>query len=193
MTYAIHAEGLTKSFGAIAALDRVDLVVPVGTVLGVLGHNGAGKTTAVRILATLLRPDAGRAYVAGHDVVADPGAARAQLALAGQQATLGDRLTGRENLVLLGRLQRLGAAAAKLRADELLERFDLTGAAGRLVGTYSGGMRRRLDLAACLVVPRPVVFLHEPTTGLDPVSRAGVWATVREFVDGGAALLLTQR
>lgn len=188
---AVLTEGLSKHFGDTTALTDLDLTIAPGEALGLLGHNGAGKTTAVRILATLLRPDTGRAFVDGHDVVADPGGARQRLALAGQQATLDDRLTGRENLVLLGRLQRLSAPAAKARAGELLERFDLTGAADRLVGTYSGGMRRRLDLAACLVVPRPVVFLDEPTTGLDPVSRAGVWATVREFVDDGAALLLT--
>jgi len=188
---AVLAEGLAKRFGDTHALAGVDLAVGAGSVLALLGHNGAGKTTAVRILATLLEPDAGRAAICGRDVVCDPAAVRELIALAGQQATLDERLTGRENLVLLGRLQRLGAAAARARCDELLERFELTGAADRQVATYSGGMRRRLDLAACLLVPRPVVFLDEPTTGLDPISRTEVWAAIRELVDDGTALLLT--
>jgi ABC-2 type transport system ATP-binding protein len=187
----IFTEGLTKRFGTTHALDGLDLVVEPGTILGLLGRNGAGKTTAVRILATLLLPDGGRALVGGHDVVRDAAAVREQISLAGQQATLDERLTGRENLVLLGRLQRLSAAAAKARAAELLERFGLTDAATRLVSTYSGGMRRRLDLAACLMVPRPVVFLDEPTTGLDPVSRTEVWNAIRALADDGAAILLT--
>jgi ABC-2 type transport system ATP-binding protein len=188
---AVLAEGLTKRFGATEALAGIDLEIAPGEARGLLGHNGAGKTTAVRILVTLLTPDAGRARVGGHDVVREAAAVREQVAFAGQQATLDERLTGRENLVLLGRLQRLGTATAKARSADLLERFDLTGAADRLVATYSGGMRRRLDLAACLLVPRPVVFLDEPTTGLDPVSRAGVWDAVRGLVDDGAAVLLT--
>jgi ABC-2 type transport system ATP-binding protein len=188
---AILAEGLTRSFGETTALAGIDLEVAPGEARGLLGHNGAGKTTAVRILATLLMPDGGRALVGGHDVVREAAAVREQIAFAGQQATLDERLTGRENLVLLARLQRLPTRAARDRSDALLERFDLTGAADRLAGTYSGGMRRRLDLAACLLVPRPIVFLDEPTTGLDPVSRAGVYDAVRELADEGAAILLT--
>jgi ABC-2 type transport system ATP-binding protein len=188
---AVLAEGLTKRFGDTEALAGIDLEIAPGEARGLLGHNGAGKTTAVRILVTLLTPTAGRALVGGHDVVRDPGAVREQVAFAGQQATLDERLTGRENLVLLGRLQRLATRDARARSADLLERFDLGGAADRLVQTYSGGMRRRLDLAACLLVPRPVVFLDEPTTGLDPVSRAAVWEEVRRLVDDGAAVLLT--
>ena len=188
---AVWAEGLTKRFGTTEALAGIDLEIAPGEARGLLGHNGAGKTTAVRILVTLLTPDDGRATVGGHDVVREPAAVREQVAFAGQQATLDERLTGRENLVLLARLQRLATRNAKARSTDLLERFDLTGAADRLVSTYSGGMRRRLDLAACLLVPRPVVFLDEPTTGLDPVSRAGVWEAVRALVDDGAAVLLT--
>jgi ABC-2 type transport system ATP-binding protein len=188
---AIFAEGLTKRFGDTEALAGIDLEIAPGEARGLLGHNGAGKTTAVHILATLLLPDGGRALVRGHDVVRDAGAVREQIAFAGQQATLDERLTGRENLVLLARLQSLGLRAARARAADLLERFDLARAADRLVSTYSGGMRRRLDLAACVLVPRPVVFLDEPTTGLDPVSRAGVWDTIRGLADDGAAVLLT--
>jgi ABC-2 type transport system ATP-binding protein len=187
----ILAARLTKRFGDTEALAGIDLEIAPGEARGLLGHNGAGKTTAVHILATLLVPDGGRALVGGLDVVRDAGAVREQIAFAGQQATLDERLTGRENLVLLARLQRLGRRAARARAADLLERFDLTGAADRLVSTYSGGMRRRLDLAACVLVPRPVVFLDEPTTGLDPVSRAGVWDTIRGLADDGAAVLLT--
>jgi ABC-2 type transport system ATP-binding protein len=188
---AVRAEGLVKRYGDTVALDALDLTIEPGTVLGLLGHNGAGKTTAVGILSTLIRPDAGRAEIGGHDVVREPEAVRRQIAIAGQQATLDELLTGRENLVLLGRLLRLPKREAHRRAAELLERFDLTTAADRVVGGYSGGMRRRLDLAACLVVPRPVVFLDEPTTGLDPASRRGMWGLIRGLVEDGTALLLT--
>jgi ABC-2 type transport system ATP-binding protein len=180
-----------KRYGDTTALAGLDLTIEPGTVLGLLGHNGAGKSTAVGILSTLVEPDAGYARVGGHDVVGEPEAVREQIALAGQQATLDELLTGRENLVLLGRLLRLGKREARRRADELLGRFDLTGATDRVVGGYSGGMRRRLDLAACLVVPRPVIFLDEPTTGLDPASRRGMWGMIRGLVEDGSALLLT--
>jgi ABC-2 type transport system ATP-binding protein len=188
---AVVAEGLTRRFGDVVALDGVDLEIEFGRIVGLLGHNGAGKSTTVNILTTLLLPTAGRAEVCGHDVVRAPGKAREHLALAGQQATLDELLTGRENLVLLGCLLGLSRRDAKARAAELLERFALSDAADRVVGGYSGGMRRRLDLAACLLVPRPVVLLDEPTTGLDPASRIEVWAAIRELVDDGTALLLT--
>jgi ABC-2 type transport system ATP-binding protein len=196
MTYtvrepAVVTERLGKTFGATRALAGLDLEVRRGTVLGLLGHNGAGKTTAVRILTTLLAPSEGRALVAGHDVVREPRAARASLSLAGQDASLDERLTGRENLRLLARLQGLAKRAALARTDALLERFGLADAADRLLGTYSGGMRRRLDLAACLVVHRPVVFLDEPTTGLDPASRGDMWGAIGGLVADGAALVLT--
>jgi oleandomycin transport system ATP-binding protein len=191
MTLAIHAEGLAKTYGATRALSGVDLQVESGTVLGLLGPNGAGKTTAVRILATLLRPTAGHATVGGYDVVRQPQQVRQLIGLTGQYAAVDENLTGTENLSMLGRLLGMGKAEATRRAAELLERFDLAGAGGRVVKTYSGGMRRRLDLAASLVGRPPVLFLDEPTTGLDPRSRNGLWAVIRELVAEGTTLLLT--
>jgi oleandomycin transport system ATP-binding protein len=188
---AIQAQGLAKAYGATQALSSVDLEVQAGTVLGLLGPNGAGKTTTVRILATLLRPSAGQAQVAGYDVVRHPQQVRQQIGLTGQYAAVDDNLTGSENLSMLGRLHGLGKTAARKRAAGLLERFDLADAGGRAVKTYSGGMRRRLDLAASLVGRPPVLFLDEPTTGLDPRSRNGLWAVIRELVAEGTTLLLT--
>ena len=188
---AVRAEGLVKRYRDVTALDRLDLEVPVGGILGLLGPNGAGKTTTVRILTTLLVPDEGRAFVAGHDVVREPDAVRARIGLSGQYAAVDQDLTGRENLVMVGRLSRLGRAGARRRADELLERFDLVDAADRPVKGYSGGMRRRLDLAGALVATPPVLFLDEPTTGLDPRSRLGMWDVIRELTAGGTTLLLT--
>jgi len=190
-TYAIQAEGLTKRFGPTTALDDVHLAVPAGTVLGVLGPNGAGKTTAVRILATLLTPDAGRATVAGHDLATDATAVRRAIGLTGQYAAVDELLTGRQNLVLFGRLLGLGTAPARARAEELLADFGLAEAADRRVKTYSGGMRRRLDLAASLIGEPEVIFLDEPTTGLDPGKRDDVWAMVRRLTGGGTTILLT--
>jgi daunorubicin resistance ABC transporter ATP-binding subunit len=187
----IEAEGLTKRFGSTRALVGLDLQVPAGSVLGVLGPNGAGKTTALRILTTLSRPDRGHARVAGHDVVADPDAVKRAIGVTAQDATLDDVLSGRQNLVMIGRLGGLSRAEATLRSRELLERFGLTDAANREVRTYSGGMRRRLDLAASLVRRPPVLFLDEPTTGLDPTSRARMWDVIRGLVDDGVTLLLT--
>jgi ABC-2 type transport system ATP-binding protein len=188
---AILAEGLQKSYGKTRALDGLDLQVEEGTVLGLLGPNGAGKTTAVRILTTLLRPDAGRAEVAGLDVVEQADELRSRIGLTGQYAAVDEYLTGRENLEMGGRLYHLPRKYARKRADELLERFDLTGAASRLVKTYSGGMRRRLDLAASLVFSPRILFLDEPTTGLDPRSRLAMWDIIGELVSGGTTLLLT--
>ncbi|MGH9182459.1 MAG: ATP-binding cassette domain-containing protein [Acidimicrobiales bacterium] len=191
MSAAITAEALTKRFGSVTALDGLDLEVPVGSVLGLLGPNGAGKTTAVRIFTTILRPDGGRASVLGRDVVADPEVVRATIGLAGQYAAVDENLTGRENLRLVGRLTHLGRQLRRRRADELLERFDLVDAADRLVRMYSGGMRRRLDLAAALVHRPPVLFLDEPTTGLDIRSRKELWAVIGELVAVGSTVLLT--
>ena len=191
MDVAVQTEGLRKSFGSTKALDGLDLTVPEGTILGLLGPNGAGKTTAVRILTTLLIPDAGRAVVAGVDVLAQPTKARRLMGLTGQFAAVDDYLTGRENLIMFGRLYHLSRAEAKRRADELLERFDLTDAAGRLAKTYSGGMRRRLDIASSLVFRPPVLFLDEPTTGLDPRSRLGMWQVIEDLVRDGTTMLLT--
>ncbi|MFJ8646179.1 ATP-binding cassette domain-containing protein [Streptomyces sp. NPDC093546] len=191
--YAIQAEGLAKRFKETRALDGVDLAARTGTVLGLLGPNGAGKTTAVRIFATLLQPDAGRATVAGHDVVREAGLVRSMVGLTGQYAAVDENLTGTENLLLIGRLLGIPRREARARAAELLERFHLTDAAGRAVKTYSGGMRRRLDLAASLVGRPRILFLDEPTTGLDPRSRGELWDMVRGLVaDGVTALLTTQ-
>ncbi len=190
-TPAIEAEGLVKHYGKTKALDGLDLTVGQRTVYGLLGPNGAGKTTAVRVLATLLRPDGGRARVDGHDVVAEADVVRRIIGLTGQYAALDEYLTGRSNLVMIGRLSRLTTRAATRRADELLERFGLAEAATRAVKTYSGGMRRRLDLAASLIGHPSVLFLDEPTTGLDPSARALMWDIVRELVADGTTLLLT--
>ena len=190
-TPAIEAEGLVKHYGTTKALDGLDLTVGQRTVYGLLGPNGAGKTTAVRVLATLLRPDGGRARVDGHDVVTEAAVVRRTIGLTGQYAALDEYLTGRSNLVMIGRLSRLTARAATRRADELLERFGLAEAATRAVKTYSGGMRRRLDLAASLIGHPSVLFLDEPTTGLDPTARALMWDIVRELVADGTTLLLT--
>jgi oleandomycin transport system ATP-binding protein len=191
MDYTIEARGLRKRFGDTQALDGVDLAARTGSVLGVLGPNGAGKTTAVRILATLLAADSGTAFVAGRDVAAEPGRVREAIGLTGQYASVDELLTGRQNLVLIGRLLDLGGRAARQRAQELLEWFDLLDAADRPAKTYSGGMRRRLDLAASLVGRPAVVFLDEPTTGLDPTKREDMWGVVRRLVRDGSTVLLT--
>ena len=191
MTGVIEASGLVKRYGGVAALDGLDLSVPEGTIMGLLGPNGAGKTTAVRILTTLLDADEGTATVAGLDVRTDPAGVRSQIGLSGQYAAVDEYLTGAENLEMVGRLYKLGGKQAKARARVLLERFDLADAGNRPAKTYSGGMRRRLDLAGALVVAPPVLFLDEPTTGLDPRSRTGMWDVIRELVSGGTTLLLT--
>jgi ABC-2 type transport system ATP-binding protein len=188
---SILVEGLEKSFGPVRALRGIDLAVPPGSVLGVLGPNGAGKTTAVRILTTLLRPDRGRAVIEGYDVVRSPAAVRRVIGLAGQSAAIQEELTGRENLEIVGRLYHLGRKRARRRAVELLERFDLAEAANRPAKTFSGGMQRRLDLAASLVAEPSVLFLDEPTTGLDPRGRQGMWQVIRELTAAGTTLLLT--
>ncbi|MEV5613342.1 ATP-binding cassette domain-containing protein [Streptomyces sp. NPDC052225] len=191
MPGAIYAEGLVKTFGDVRALDGVDLDVPEGTVLGLLGPNGAGKTTAVRCLTTLLTPDSGKAVVAGIDVLKQPNEVRRSIGLSGQFAAVDEYLTGRENLQMVGQLYQMRAKEAKARAGELLERFNLADAADRPSKTYSGGMRRRLDLAAALVVSPPVMFMDEPTTGLDPRNRQQLWEVIQELVAGGTTLLLT--
>ena len=188
---AIRAEGLTKRFGDLVALDGIDLEIPAGEVFGLLGPNGAGKTTAVRIFTTVFPPDGGRAEVLGLDVVARADAVRRRVGLAGQFAAVDENLTGRENLRFVGKLAQLPGPAIMPRADELLERFELTEAAGRTVKTYSGGMRRRLDVAASLMRRPPVLFLDEPTTGLDPHSRNELWVMIRELVAEGTTVLLT--
>jgi len=188
---AVAAEGLIKKYGTTIALDGFDLTVPQGTVYGLLGPNGAGKTTSVRVFATLLRPDGGRAQVLGHDVLKQAADVRKTIGLTGQYAALDEYLTGRANLVMIGQLSRLTLDAARRRADELLERFDLSEAANRAVKTYSGGMRRRLDLSASLIGQPQVLFLDEPTTGLDPNARAMMWDIVRGLAADGTTVLLT--
>ena len=191
MTYAIEADGLMKRFGTTTAVAGVDLAVSPGTVLGLLGPNGAGKTTVVRMLATLIQPDAGTARVNGHDVRRHPERVREQIGLTGQYASVDEELTGWENLLLMGRLLELPRKRARARATELIERFDLANAGSRVVKGYSGGMRRRLDLAVSLVGRPPILYLDEPTTGLDPRSRREVWAMVRELLRDGVTVLLT--
>jgi ABC-2 type transport system ATP-binding protein len=187
----IVAQNLVKTYGEVRALDGLSFTVPEGTVLAVLGPNGAGKTTAVRILTTLLQPDSGKAIVGGVDVCANPGEVRQRIGVSGQYAAVDEYLTGYENLDMVGRLYHLGATKSKQRAHELLEQFDLTAAANRTAKTYSGGMRRRLDLAGALVAEPPVLFLDEPTTGLDPRSRIDLWDVIAGLVRGGTTLLLT--
>ncbi|MFD9946791.1 ATP-binding cassette domain-containing protein [Nonomuraea sp. NPDC059023] len=190
-TDAIVARGLVKSFGDTRVLGGIDLTVPTGSLLALLGPNGSGKTTTVRILTTLLAPDGGSAVVGGHDVVRDGVAVRRAIGLTAQQATVDDLLTGRENLELFAGLYHLGRRQGRRRTQELLERFDLANAANRRVGTYSGGMRRRLDLAASMVAAPRILFLDEPTTGLDPRSRVELWAVIRELLATGTSILLT--
>jgi len=191
MDAIIEARGLCKRFGATVALDGLDLAVPAGAILGVLGRNGAGKTTAVRILTTLARPDSGSARVAGHDVVRQADAVRRVIGVTAQNATVDEVLSGRQNLVMIGRLSGLRRRTAQARATELLAQFELADAGDRMIKEYSGGMRRRLDLAASLVTRPPVLFLDEPTTGLDPTSRVRMWGVIRGLVADGATLLLT--
>jgi ABC-2 type transport system ATP-binding protein len=188
---AIIAEGLVKQYGDLRALDGLDLRVPEGTVLGLLGPNGAGKTTCVRIITTLLKPDQGRVTVNGIDVLTNPSTVRETIGVSGQYAAVDEYLTGMENLEMIGRLYHLGKRQARVRAEELLDRFSLADAANRTVKTYSGGMRRRLDLAGALIVSPPIIVLDEPTTGLDPRSRLGMWDVISERVRAGATLLLT--
>ncbi len=191
MAPIVEARGLVKKYGDVVALDGLDLMVEEGSVLGLLGPNGAGKTTAVSILTTLLHPDAGTARVAGIDVLEDPDEARKLIGLSGQNAAVDEHLSGFENLDMIGRLYQLGRGPSRQRARELLEQFDLTEAADRPVKTYSGGMRRRLDLAGALVAESPVLFLDEPTTGLDPKSRTDLWGVIKDLVGRGTTLLLT--
>ena len=191
MANAIIAEQLVKTYGSVHAVENLDLAVPEGTVLGLLGPNGAGKTTTVRMLTTLLRPDTGRCIVGGINVSERPQEVRRIIGVSGQNAAVDEYLTGYENLEMIGRLYHLGKRTARQRAHELLERFELADAANRPAKTYSGGMRRRLDLAGALVVSPPIIFMDEPTTGLDPRSRLGMWDVIRELVRGGATLLLT--
>ncbi|HEX3721876.1 MAG TPA: ATP-binding cassette domain-containing protein [Nitrolancea sp.] len=188
---AVEVAGLRKVFGKTAALQGIDLVVPQGTVFGLLGPNGAGKTTVVRILATLLVPDSGTAKIGGYDVVRDAERVRRLIGLAGQHAAVDEKITGRENLIMFGRLYHLPERQVRPRADELLRQFGLTDARDRVVKTYSGGMRRRLDIAASLIIAPAVLFLDEPTTGLDPRSRNDVWESIRELVAGGTTVVLT--
>jgi ABC-2 type transport system ATP-binding protein len=191
LAHAIEVSGLRKSFGKVEALRGVDFAVPPGTVLGVLGPNGAGKTTTVRVLTTLLQPDGGTASIQGHDVVHDGAAVRREIALAGQATAIQVELTGRENLDIIGRLRHLGRGEVKTRTDELLERFDLVDAADRAAKTYSGGMQRRLDLAASLMGEPSVLFLDEPTTGLDPHGRLSMWDSIRQLASRGTTIMLT--
>jgi ABC-2 type transport system ATP-binding protein len=191
MTLAIEARGLRKHFGRTEVLTGLDLAVPAGAVFALLGPNGAGKTTTINILTTLVRPDSGSAGVAGHDVVAQPDEVKRRISLTGQSAAVDEVLSGTENLTMMGRLSGLPRREARARAAELLERFELTDAAGRRVGTYSGGMRRRLDLALSLIVPVGVLFLDEPTTGLDTRSRQEMWRVIRSLADDGTTVFLT--
>jgi ABC-2 type transport system ATP-binding protein len=191
MTYTVNATGIRKAFGAKTVLDGVDLAVPKGQIVAMLGPNGAGKTTLIRILATLLRPDAGTATVAGHDLLADPVGVRRSISLTGQYAAVDDMLTGEENLRMMARLRQLPPRAARDRAVELLAQFDLADARRRLVKTYSGGMRRRLDLAVSLVARPELLFLDEPTAGLDPRSRDQLWSAVKDLARDGVTVLLT--
>jgi len=189
--FAITARGLTKQFGSVKALDGIDLDVPRGMIFAVLGPNGAGKTTLIRILATLIKADAGTATLMGHDLATEPHKVRSEIALTGQFASLDEDLTGRENLIMLARLWGFRGRTAAARADELLDAFDLADAARKQVKDYSGGMRRRLDIAASLIVTPGVLFLDEPTTGLDPTARQGVWRMIRELAAAGVTILLT--
>jgi ABC-2 type transport system ATP-binding protein len=188
---AVVAEQLVRTYGSVRALDGLELRIAAGSVCAVIGPNGSGKTTAIRVLATLTIPDGGRAFVMGHDVVREAGAVRASIGLAGQHAAVDDDLTGRENLEVLGRMHHLGRREARRRGSELLDRFDLAAAGDRLVKTWSGGMRRRLDLVATFIVAPPVLFLDEPTTGLDPRSRNEIWSTIRDLAAAGTTVLLT--